>query len=172
MPWSSWARAPQLLSLCSRAMECQPPSPRALKPCSATKATTRRSLRTSTRRVAPARRNWRKRTCINRDPAQSKINKSFIKKKISIPGQWDFGSQALAVKLELDRLLYSVPTSLTFQFRETRRGCSTLPAGQERLPWAASERKAPNPNTKPSSCWERLCAKACAGGYDFTAFSN
>ena len=82
MPWSNYARAPQLLSLRSRACEPQLLSPRA----TATEARAPRACAPQQekppqgeacapqRRVALARRNYRKLARSNEDPTQPKIN--------------------------------------------------------------------------------------------------
>ena len=69
-PQSNEARAPQLLSLHSRAQKPQLLSPRA--PTTEARAPRARAPQ---RRVAPAHRNWRKHTRSKEDPTQPKINK-------------------------------------------------------------------------------------------------
>ena len=97
MPQSNKARAPQLLSLCSRAREPQLLSQHATTTeARAPKAHAPRAhalqqekplqweARAPQWRVAPARRNWRKPVRSNKDPMQPKTNKNknkFIKKK-------------------------------------------------------------------------------------------
>ena len=76
MPRSSWARAPQLLNLCSGALE-----PRLLSLCITTTEARAPRACAPQRRVAPARRNSRKPASSNKDPVQPKINK-FKKKRI------------------------------------------------------------------------------------------
>ena len=83
MPRSNWARAPQLLSLRSRAHEPQLLSPRA----TSAEARTPRArapqqekppqweARAAQRRVASAGHNWEKPAHSNEDPMQLKINK-------------------------------------------------------------------------------------------------
>ena len=84
MPRSNEVRAPQLLSLCSRAHE-----PQLLSPCATTteahkpracapqqEKPPQREVRTPQRKVAPAHHNYRKPTCI-KDLTQPKINLFF-----------------------------------------------------------------------------------------------
>ena len=70
MPWSDWAREPQLLSLRAATTEACAPGACALpqeKPPQG-------EARAPQRRVAPARRNWRKPAHSNEDPMQPKTN--------------------------------------------------------------------------------------------------
>ena len=80
MPWSNWARVPQLLSPCSGAREPQLLSPRAAT--TEARVPGARALQREKppqqeahalqRRVAPARHNQRKPTRSNKDPTQPK----------------------------------------------------------------------------------------------------
>ena len=76
MPRSSWARAPQLLSLCSVALD-----PQLLSLCATTTEVRVPRARAPQRRIAPARRNSRKPASSNKDPVQPKKNKLKKKKK-------------------------------------------------------------------------------------------
>ena len=83
MPRRDWARAPQLLSLCSRAREPQLLSrhvttteARAPRACALQQERPPQwEACAPQRRVAPTRRNWRKPARSNEDPTQPKINK-------------------------------------------------------------------------------------------------
>ena len=89
MPWSSWAREPQLLGLRSRAREPQLLSPRATT--AEAHAPGARALQRERPPqweacalqwgVAPARRNWRGPARSNEDPTQPKIKKKKKKKR-------------------------------------------------------------------------------------------
>ena len=76
MPWSNYARAPQLLSLCSLDREPQLLKSMYLEPvlCSKRSQHNEKPVHHN-QRVDPTRHNWRKSLSSNKDPAQPKINK-------------------------------------------------------------------------------------------------
>ena len=76
MPRSNEARAPQLLSLRSRAQKPQLLSPHAPTiEARVPRACAPQQEKPPQRRVAPAHRNWRKHARSKEDPTQPKINK-------------------------------------------------------------------------------------------------